>query len=127
MSGPPVIETQNLSKIFGPQRALDGVDLQVAPGAIGLLGPNGAGKTTLMKCLLQLQPITAGSSKLVGREVGSEGREIRKRVGYTPEQDCHIPGMVGCEYVTYCAQLCGVPFQAGRPSADAMVDFVGLG
>ena len=94
------------------------MNLQVAPGAIGLLGPNGAGKSTFMKCLLQLQPITSGSAKLLGREVGSEGREIRKRVGYTPEQDCHIPGMVGCEYVTYCAQLCGLPFQ-GRAAARA--------
>lgn len=122
-----VIETQNLSKHFGAQRALDGVNLQVAPGAIGLLGPNGAGKSTFMKCLLQLLPITSGSAKLLGREVGTEGREIRKRVGYTPEEDCHIPGMVGCEYVTYCAQLCGLPFQAARQRTHEMLDFVGMG
>lgn len=127
MSLPLVIETEALSKIFGQQRALDGIHLKVAPGAIGLLGPNGAGKSTLMKCLLQLQPITSGTAKLLGREVGSEGREIRKRVGYTPEQDCHIPGMVGCEYVTYCAQLCGLPFDAARQRAHEMLDFVGMG
>ena len=127
MSSPLVIETQALCKSFGPQRALDGVNLQVAPGAIGLLGPNGAGKSTFMKCLLQLQPVTSGSAKLLGREVGREGREIRKRVGYTPEQDCHIPGMVGCEYVTYCAQLCGLPFQVARQRAHEMLDFVGMG
>src|SRR4051812_5703544 len=127
MAPPLVIETQALSKVFGQQRALDGVSLQVAPGAIGLLGPNGAGKSTLMKCLLQLQPITSGSARLLGREVGREGREIRKRVGYTPEQDCHIPGMVGCEYVTYCAQLCGLPFRAARQRAHEMLDFVGMG
>src|ERR1019366_6268269 len=78
----PVIETQALTKVFGAQRALDGVNLTVAPGAIGLLGPNGAGKSTFMKCLLQLQPTTSGSAKLLGREVGREDREIRKRVGY---------------------------------------------
>ncbi len=127
MLPPLVIETQNLTKAFGQQKALDGVNLQVVPGAIGLLGPNGAGKSTLIKCLLQLQPITSGSARLLGREVGSEGREIRKRVGYTPEQDCHIPGMVGCEYVTYCAQLCGLPFQAARQRAHEMLDFVGMG
>jgi ABC-2 type transport system ATP-binding protein len=127
MSAPLVIETKALSKVFGQQRALDAVNLEVAPGAIGLLGPNGAGKSTLMKCLLQLQPITSGSARLLGREVGNEGREIRKRVGYTPEQDCHIPGMVGCEYVTYCAQLCGLPFQAARQRAHEMLDFVGMG
>jgi len=122
-----VIETQKLTKVFGQQRALDAVDLQAAPGAIGLLGPNGAGKSTFMKCLLQLLPITSGSARLLGREVGLEGREIRKRVGYTPEQDCHIPGMVGCEYVTYCAQLCGLPFQVARQRAHEMLDFVGMG
>jgi ABC-2 type transport system ATP-binding protein len=127
MSAAPVIETQNLSKVYGTQRALDGVSLAIAPGAIGLLGPNGAGKTTFMKCLLQLLPITSGSAKLLGREVGLEGREIRKRVGYAPEQDCHIPGMAGCEYVTYCAQLCGLPFQVARQRAHEMLDFVGMG
>lgn len=122
-----MIETKGLTKTFGQQRALDGVDLQVSRGAIGLLGPNGAGKSTFMKCLLQLQPITSGSARLLGREVGTEGREIRKRVGYTPEQDCHIPGMVGCEYVTYCAQLCGLPFDTARQRAHEMLDFVGMG
>ncbi len=123
----PVIETLNLRKTFGTLKALDGVNLKVFPGAIGLLGPNGAGKSTLMKCLLQLLPITSGSAKLLGGEVGSEGREIRMRVGYTPEQDCHIPNMVGCEYATYCAQLCGLPFQAARQRAHEMLDFVGMG
>lgn len=123
----PVIETQGLLKRFGRFVALDHLDLRVEPGAIGLLGPNGAGKSTLLKCLLQLQPITAGSARLLGREVGREGREIRKRIGYTPEQDCHIPGMLGCEYVTYCAQLCGLPFEAARQRAHEMLDFVGMG
>jgi ABC-2 type transport system ATP-binding protein len=127
MLPPLVIETQELTKVFGQQRALDGVNLSVAPGAVGLLGPNGAGKSTFMKCLLQLLPITSGTARLLGREVGREGREIRKRVGYTPEQDCHIPGMVGCEYVTYCAQLCGLPFQVARQRAHEMLDFVGMG
>ena len=127
MTSESVIETEGLSKVFGRQRALDNVSLKVSPGSIGLLGPNGAGKSTFMKCLLQLQPITAGSAKLLGREVGREGRDIRKRVGYAPEQNCHIPGMAGCEYVTYCAQLSGLPFQAARQRAHEMLDFVGMG
>ncbi|MGA2176156.1 MAG: ABC transporter ATP-binding protein [Verrucomicrobiota bacterium] len=127
MSSAPVIATEGLSKTFGRQRALDNVTLQISSGSIGLLGPNGAGKTTFMKCLLQLLPITSGSARLLGREVGREGREIRKRVGYAPELNCHIPGMAGCEYVTYCAQLSGLPFQAARQRAHEMLDFVGLG
>jgi ABC-2 type transport system ATP-binding protein len=127
MSDAPVIATEGLTKTFGRQRALDQVTLQISSGSIGLLGPNGAGKTTFMKCLLQLLPISSGSARLLGREVGREGREIRKRVGYAPEQNCHIPGMAGCEYVTYCAQLSGLPFQAARQRAHEMLDFVGLG
>jgi ABC-2 type transport system ATP-binding protein len=123
----PIIETANLVKRYGAQTALEGVSLTVGPGTVGLLGPNGAGKSTFMKCLLQLQPITSGSMRLLGHEVGHDGREIRKRIGYTPEQDCHIPGMAGCEYVTYCAQLCGLPFQAARQRAHEMLDFVGMG
>ena len=122
-----IIEATDFCKRFGRQTALDRVSLKVPSGSIGLLGPNGAGKSTFMKCLLQLQPFDSGSARLLGREVGKEGREIRKRVGYAPEQDCHIPGMVGCEYVTYCARLCGIPFQAARQRAHEMLDFVGMG
>ena len=127
MNTQPVIEANGLTKVYGHLRALDAVNLRAFPGAIGLLGPNGAGKSTFIKCLLQLQPISAGTAFLLGREVGREGRETRTRVGYTPEQDCHIPGMVGCEYVTYCAQLCGLPFQTARQRAHEMLDFVGMG
>jgi ABC-2 type transport system ATP-binding protein len=102
MSG-AIIETQGLTKLFWDFAALNNVSLSISPGTIGLLGPNGAGKSTLMKCLLQLHPISMGGARLLGRDVGSEGREIRTRIGYAPEQDCLISGMVGCEYVTYCA------------------------
>lgn len=122
-----VIETKDFSKTFGSQKALDSVTVKVQAGAVGLLGPNGAGKSTFMKCLLQLIPYSGGSARLLGKEVGREGREIRRRVGYNPEQDCHVPGMAGCEYVTYCARLCGIPFQAARQRAHEMLDFVGMG
>jgi ABC-2 type transport system ATP-binding protein len=123
----PLIEVEELTKRFGAQAALDRVSLSVPRGAIGLLGPNGAGKTTLMKCLLQLVPMSSGRARLLGCDVRREGRELRRRVGYAPEQDCHIPGMAGSEYVTYCGQLCGLPFQAARQRAHEMLDFVGMG
>ena len=127
MSAQPVIETQALSKVFGNQKALDGVSLAVAPGAIGLLGPNGAGKTHLHEVPAPASAHHLRLGQIAGARGRPEGREIRKRVGYTPEQDCHIPGMAGCEYVTYCAQLCGLPFQAARQRAHEMLDFVGMG
>ena len=127
MSIPPVIETCGLVKRYGRQRVLDGVDLSLPPGAIGLLGPNGAGKSTLIKCLLQLEEKDGGSVRLLGKDIDAHGRETRRRIGYAPEQDCHIPGMVGCEYVTYCGELSGMPFEAARQRAHEMLDFVGMG
>jgi len=121
-----VIETQSLSKSYGGFRALDQVDLRIKPGTIGLLGPNGAGKSTLIKCLLQLHDKDGGKASLLGQDIDLHGRETRKRIGYAPEQDCHIPGMLGCEYVTYCAQLSGMPFSVARQRAHEMLDFVGM-
>jgi len=123
----PIIETSRLTKRYRDITALDRIDLTIGPGRIGLLGPNGAGKTTLIKCLLQLEDISEGSARLLGYEVGQEGREARTRVGYAPEIDCHIPGMAGCEYVTYCAQLSGLPFADARQRAHEMLDYVGMG
>ena len=122
-----IISTQNLCKSYGSFQALKGVTIDVPKGAIGLLGPNGAGKSTFIKCLLQQTSITSGKAMLLDQEVGRFGREIRKRVGYNPEQDCHIPGMVGCEYVTYCAQLSGLPFEVARQRTHELLDYVGMG
>ena len=122
-----VIEIQGLQKVYGKQVALDSVDLSILKGSTGLLGPNGAGKSTLIKCLLQLEAKQAGSASLLGKDIDRYGRETRKRIGYAPEQECHIPGMIGCEYVTYCGELSGMPFQAARQRAHEMLDFVGMG
>lgn len=122
-----VIETKGLRKQFGRQTVLDNIDLALPKGAIGLLGPNGAGKSTFIKCLLQLQKKDAGTVSLLGKDIDQFGRETRTRIGYAPEQDCHIPGMIGCEYVTYCGELSGMPFEASRQRAHEMLDFVGMG
>ena len=122
-----IFETRKLCKAYGSQAALADVDLQVPPGTVGLLGPNGAGKTTLIKCLLNLETRTAGSAAVLGREVTARSRASRERVGYSPERDCHIPGMAGCEYVTYCGQLSGMSFGKARQRAHEILDLVGMG
>src|SRR5579871_6878077 len=101
----PIIEAVSLSKSFGSQRALADVSLRVPAGTIGLLGPNGAGKSTFIKCLLNLETPTSGSARVLGRDIRAAHRGSRERVGYSPEHDCHISGLAGCEYVTYCGQL----------------------
>jgi len=92
MAEPVVIETKGLRKRYGSQLVLDDIDLALPKGAIGLLGPNGAGKSTFIKCLLQLQTKDGGNVSLLGKDIDQHGRETRTRIGYAPEQDCHIPG-----------------------------------
>jgi ABC-2 type transport system ATP-binding protein len=122
-----IIETERLSKTYGSLRALADVNVQVPPGTIGLLGPNGAGKSTFIKCLLNLTPPTSGSARVLGRDIRAHQRDSREKVGYSPELDCHIPGMAGCEYVTYCGQLSGMTFRAARQRAHEILDLVGMG
>ena len=122
-----IIEAKGLGKTYGSQRALADVNISVPPGMIGLLGPNGAGKTTFIKCLLNLETPTSGTATVLGCEIRSQNRASRERVGYSPEQDCHIPRMAGCEYVTYCGQLSGMSFQRARQRAHEILDLVGMG
>ena len=94
MGAPLAIEARGLHKTYGGlfgarQRALSGLDLQVAQGeAFGLIGPNGAGKTTFIKILLGIARPTSGEVRLLGGD--PEGVEVRRRVGYLPER-LHLP------------------------------------
>lgn len=124
---PFIIETERLGKTYGTQRALVDVSVQVPPGTIGLLGPNGAGKSTFIKCLLNLETPTAGTARVLGRDIRAANRASREKVGYSPEQDCHITGLAGCEYVTYCGQLSGMPMRVARQRTHEILDLVGMG
>ena len=126
-AGDFIVDARGLGKTYGRQTALQDVTVQVPRGTIGLLGPNGAGKSTFIKCLLQLETPTSGSARVLGREIRAGSRASRERVGYSPEQDCHIAGMAGCEYVTYCGQLSGMPFRAARRRSHEILDLVGMG
>lgn len=126
-AGDFVIEANQLTKLYGKHRALDQVSLRVPPGTIGLLGPNGAGKSTFIKCLLNLETPTSGSARVLGRDIRAGNRASREKVGYSPEQDSHIPGMAGCEYVTYCGRLSGLSFRQARQRAHEILDLVGMG
>lgn len=126
-AGAFIIETDRLGKAYGVQQALTDVTVQIPPGTIGLLGPNGAGKSTFIKCLLNLTPPTSGTAKVLGRDIRAGDRSSRERVGYSPELDSHMAGMAGCEYVTYCGQLSGMPFRVARQRAHEILDLVGMG
>jgi ABC-2 type transport system ATP-binding protein len=82
------ISVSNITKIYGTQKALDAVSLEIKPGGItGLLGPNGAGKSTLMKILTCFIPPTSGDASVCGFDVLEQSIEVRKKVGYLPENN----------------------------------------
>ncbi len=105
-----IIEVENLSKHYGPIRALNGVSFSVEKGEIiGLLGPNGAGKTTTMKLLTgYLQP-TDGTARIVGHDVVNDPISVQSRVGYLPENAPLYLDMLVQEYLVMMAELRNIP------------------
>ncbi|MBL7139246.1 MAG: gliding motility-associated ABC transporter ATP-binding subunit GldA [Bacteroidales bacterium] len=82
------INVSHITKLYGTQKALDDVSLEIKPGeVVGLLGPNGAGKSTLMKILTCFIPPTSGEASVCGFDVLEQSMEVRRRVGYLPENN----------------------------------------
>jgi ABC-2 type transport system ATP-binding protein len=107
-----MIHVDNLTKYFGPVLAVDHVSFEVAQGEIvGLLGLNGAGKTTTMRILTTYLPATSGVARIAGFDVRTESLEVRKRIGYLPENVPLYPEMRVEEYLTFRAKLRGLPRQ----------------
>ena len=120
-----VVETQNLVKNYKRLQALREVSLTVEQGEIyGLLGHNGAGKTTLIKILLGITRNWKGQAKLLGEPVGTT--DIRKRVGYLPE-DHRFPNYHSAvSLMNMYGQLLGVPSGERKKRIDEMLEKVGL-
>jgi len=112
---------------YGDHAALDHVSTSILPGAVGLLGPNGAGKSTMIKALLGLVAPSGGRMHVFGLDVSAAPREIRRRVGYMPESDAHIPGMNAVSFVAYCGELAGLPRVDAMQRAHEVLFYVGLG
>ncbi len=120
------IEIKDLSKNFGKKQALRHVDLEIGQGMFGLLGPNGAGKTTLMKVLVALTKKTSGEVTLCGVPV-SQCSQIRKIVGYLP-QDFSMYGNMGAyEALDYLAVLSGMGKKERAKKVPLMLEKVNLG
>ena len=121
-----LIELKNVSLLFGTTTALDNLSLQVQGGAVGLLGPNGAGKSTLIKTLLGFVKPNQGTVTVFGLDVQANPLEIRKQIGYMPEDECLIPGMNAVQLVSYAGELCGIPRRDALQRAHEVLYYVGL-
>ena len=121
-----IIATDNLTKMYGPHVALDGMSLKINSGATALLGPNGAGKSTMIKTLLGLIQLTSGEGEVLGYNIRTEGDSIRQRIGYMPEYDCLTPEMNAIHQVKYCGELTGMNTNVAMQRAHEVLEYVGL-
>jgi ABC-2 type transport system ATP-binding protein len=101
------ISLRGVGRTFGATRALADVDLDLEPGVIGLLGPNGAGKTTLVRLLATALPPSQGQVRVLGRdpEASAERTDIRRRLGYLPQEVGFPRGFTAFAFVDYIALL----------------------
>lgn len=120
------ITLQNLSKFYGSQQVLKNLNLSVKPGEIvGFLGPNGAGKTTTMRLLAGVLHYGQGSAKICDLEVNEHPMEIKKLIGYLPENNPLYPDMYVKEYLNFVAELYKLK-QNRAKRVDDLIDMVGL-
>jgi ABC-2 type transport system ATP-binding protein len=104
-----MIEVEGLTKDYGPTRAVDGVSFAVRRGEVlGFLGPNGAGKSTTMKMLTCYLAPTAGRARVAGHDVFDSSIEVRRRIGYLPEDTPIYRDMTVVEYLEFAAQMRGM-------------------
>jgi ABC-2 type transport system ATP-binding protein len=116
-----MIEVSQLEKKYGDFTALHGISFRVEKGEIlGLLGPNGAGKSTTMKILSAFMPASSGLAKVAGFDVFEDPMEVKKRVGYLPENPPLYLDMRVCEYLDFVAEL----KQLSKSKVKERVEFV---
>ncbi len=122
------IQVRNLSKYYGETKAVDDISFEVHSGEIlGFLGPNGAGKTTSMRVITCYLPPSAGTVRVEGKDIVADSLEVRRLVGYLPEQNPLYLDMNVSEYLDYAAQLQGVESRMVPRRRREMIDVCGLG
>ena len=123
------IEIAGLTRRFGRNQAVAGVDLQAGPGVFGLLGPNGAGKTSLLRMMATVLPPSSGKLRLLDRDPGAYGprREIRRRLGYLPQNLGYYPSFTVVEFVEYFALLKEMPAARVPRAVASSIEQLDLG
>lgn len=117
------ISVQEVTKLYGPQKALDNVSFEVRTGEIvAFLGPNGAGKSTMMKIITGFIPPSDGKVMVNDTDVTTDNPEIRKRIGYLPENNPLYPEMYVREYLGFVASL----YRSGVSRNKAIDDIIAL-
>jgi len=122
------VEVNNLVKVFGNVRALDGLTFNVEKGEIyGLIGPNGAGKTTSLRIIATLLLPTSGSVKVFGLDVVSKAEEVRRLISYLPEEAGAYKNLSGMEYLEFMASFSAGNRDEIRSMVEQAAEISGLG
>jgi len=122
-----MIEVRGITKEYGAITALDDVSFQVNEGEIvGFLGPNGAGKTTMMRILTGYMASTRGTAKIADLYVEDDPVEVKRRVGYVPENVPLYPEMLVQRYLAYVATVKGVPRAQRAAETERVMNLCGL-
>jgi len=117
------IIARNITKHYGKQKALDDVSFVIQPGeVVGLLGPNGAGKSTMMKIITCFLPATSGEVSVNDYDVLEDSIEVRKRIGYLPENNPQYHDMYVKEYLGFIAGI----YKLGKKSKERIDHVIGL-
>ena len=107
------VHVDNLKKYYGAVHALDGLQLEVAPGTIfGFLGPNGAGKTTTLRILTGLARPTSGTAQVAGVDVLKDRNQLSRHIGHLPEEPAFYTWMTPREFLDYLGRLYGLSSKA---------------
>lgn len=125
MTDAPALELTDVTRRFGDRTVVDQLSFRVARGAVfGFLGPNGAGKTTTLRMILGLVAPTSGRLTVLG---AADGRRVRDRIGFLPEERGLHPRMTPLQAAAFLGALKGVPVRAARQKARILLEGLGLG
>jgi ABC-2 type transport system ATP-binding protein len=123
-----VIEVEQLTKVYNGRKAVDDISFKVEKGEIlGFLGPNGAGKTTTMRILTCYMPATEGTARVAGYDVFEESLEVRKRIGYLPENPPLYHEMTVYSYLDFVAKIKGTPSSKRKSHIDDVMQKTSIG
>jgi ABC-2 type transport system ATP-binding protein len=122
-----MIEVSDLTKFYGPRSAIQNLNFTIGKGEIvGFLGPNGAGKSTTMKILTGFMPASLGSAKVAGFDVFSQPLDVKRNVGYLPENPPVYLEMVVEDYLVFAARLHDVPKTQIKANVTSAIERTGL-
>ncbi len=122
-----VVEAVELTKTFGPFRAVDGISFCIRRGeCFGILGPNGAGKTSTIRMLYGFSPKTGGSLRVFGLDIDREPRRIKARLGVCQQENTLDPDLTVQQNLEVFARYFDLPRRRARERAESLLRFIAL-